>query len=334
MVLNFFNDNILLFKWLGIGLCLVQSGIFSGLNLGLFGISRLGLEVKSQNGDQDASRILNLRKNAHFLLATILWGNVGSNVLLTLISDSFLAGTTAFIISTFGITFFGEIIPQAYLSRTALKSSRFLVPVVRFYQVLLFFIARPTGYLLDLWLGKENTEYFNEDEFIVLLREHAKASDSNVDQLESKGAINFLKLDDIMVKEEGEIIEDTNIIRLRTDKSGNLIFPPVSSIENNNFINRVCSSIQEWIILIDKNNRPKLVLNSLQLLKKIRCNPDTVNNIRKFCIKPFVIEDKNLKLESVLKHINRIIILWTADEKRIITSLDLIEPLLKDITKT
>jgi CBS domain containing-hemolysin-like protein len=54
-------------------------------------------------------------------LATVLWGNVTINVLLTLLSNSVLAGIGAFAFSTIVITLFGEIIPQAYFSRNALR---------------------------------------------------------------------------------------------------------------------------------------------------------------------------------------------------------------------
>jgi CBS domain containing-hemolysin-like protein len=47
-------------------------------------------------------------------LATILWGNVGINVLLTMLSDSVLTGLGAFLFSTIAITVIGEITPQAY----------------------------------------------------------------------------------------------------------------------------------------------------------------------------------------------------------------------------
>jgi CBS domain containing-hemolysin-like protein len=54
-------------------------------------------------------------------LATVLWGNVTINVLLTLLSNSVLAGIGAFAFSTIVITLFGEIVPQAYFSRNALR---------------------------------------------------------------------------------------------------------------------------------------------------------------------------------------------------------------------
>ena len=86
--------------WIGIGLCVLQSGSFSGLNLAVFGVSNLELESQAATGNADAARLLALRKDSNFLLTTILWGNVGTNVLLTLLSDSVLAGATGFVFST------------------------------------------------------------------------------------------------------------------------------------------------------------------------------------------------------------------------------------------
>jgi CBS domain containing-hemolysin-like protein len=125
-----------IFLWLGILFCLSQSAIFSGLTLGLFGLSRLQLEIEVESGNRAAVRVLALRKNANLLLTTLLWGNVGINVLLTLFTDSLLTGVGAFFFSTVCITLFGEILPQAYFSRNALRLGITLYPVVRFYQFL------------------------------------------------------------------------------------------------------------------------------------------------------------------------------------------------------
>ena len=73
--------------WIGIAFCIVQTGIFSGLNLALFSVSRLRLEIEAAGGDGDAVKMLSLRANSNFTLATILWGNVATNVLLTLLSN-------------------------------------------------------------------------------------------------------------------------------------------------------------------------------------------------------------------------------------------------------
>jgi CBS domain containing-hemolysin-like protein len=95
----------------------VQTGIFLGLNLALFSVSRLRLEIEAAGRNGDAVKMLSLSADSNFTLATILWGNVATNVLLTLLSESVLAGVGAFVFSTVAITFLGEIIPQAYFSR-------------------------------------------------------------------------------------------------------------------------------------------------------------------------------------------------------------------------
>src|ERR1700736_3546975 len=105
--------------WLGIVLCTTQSAIFAGLNLAVFSVSKLRLEVEAARGNHDAVIVMELRRDSNFTLATILWGNVTINVLLTLLSASVLTGVAAFIFSTFVITFFGDIIPQAYFARHA-----------------------------------------------------------------------------------------------------------------------------------------------------------------------------------------------------------------------
>jgi metal transporter CNNM len=94
--------------WIGIAFCISQSAMFSGLNLAFFSLSRLQLEMESKSGNKTAQKILALREDSNFLLTTILWGNVSINVLLTLLSDSALAGIFAFMFSTIFITIFGR----------------------------------------------------------------------------------------------------------------------------------------------------------------------------------------------------------------------------------
>ena len=102
-----------LFVWIGIFLCLSQSAMLSGLNLACFSISRLQLEIETSENNKDAIKVLNLRKDSNFLLTTVLWGNMGSNTLLALLSGSVLGGVAAFLFSTVFLTIFAEITTQA-----------------------------------------------------------------------------------------------------------------------------------------------------------------------------------------------------------------------------
>jgi metal transporter CNNM len=189
--------------WIGIAFCIAQTGIFSGLNLALFSVSKLRLEIEAAGGNGDAVTMLGLRADSNFTLATILWGNVATNVLLTLLSESVLAGVGAFVFSTVAITFLGEIIPQAYFSRNALRIAARFAPFLKFYQVMLFVVAKPTALFLNWWLGPESIALLRERDFRALLSKHVEAEGIDVGRLEATGALNFLDLDDIAVLEEG-----------------------------------------------------------------------------------------------------------------------------------
>ena len=76
--------------WIGIAICITQSAFFSGLNLAIFSISKLRLEVEAASGNREAVQLLALRQDSNFTLATVLWGNVTINVLLTLLSLSLI----------------------------------------------------------------------------------------------------------------------------------------------------------------------------------------------------------------------------------------------------
>lgn len=335
---------MLLVKLFGILICLLQSAMFSGLNLGFFGLSRLKLEVQADIGNRDAERILYLRKDAHFLLATLLWGNVASNVLLTLLADSVMAGFIAFIFSTIGITLLGEIFPQAYLSRNALKASVVLVPIIRFYQILLFVIAKPTAALLDAWLGKEKIGYFKEEEIMHMLHRHATSKDSDVDQIETKGAINFLELDDIKLSEEGEIINPLSIIELPVNEKGLPIVPLYERSAQDPFIQRIHASKEKWVIFSNPLNGPMLVLNADQFLRDVMYSKD-VKSIYTYCHRPIIVKKMDVTLGEVIdkfrvrpEHseddvVDNDIILYWRKKKRIITGADILGRLLRGIVR-
>ena len=158
--------------------------------------------------------LLALRKDSNLTLATVLWGNVTVNVLLTLLSDSVLAGIGAFAFSTIVITLFGEIFPQAYFSRNALRMAARFSPLLRVYEVALFPIAKPTAIILNWWLGPEGITFLRERDFRALITRHAGAAGADVSHLEALGALNFLDLDDILVADEGELVDPRSIITL------------------------------------------------------------------------------------------------------------------------
>ena len=172
------------FVWIGIFLCLSQSAMFSGLNLACFSVSRLQLEIQAANDNKDAVKVLRLRRDSNFLLTTILWGNVGVNTLLALLSGSVLGGVAAFVFSTVFITTFAEITPQAYFSRNALRAAALLSPALRFYQVVLYPVARPSAKVLDWWLGPEGVHYLREEILQQYVTKSMGTGDSDIGTFE------------------------------------------------------------------------------------------------------------------------------------------------------
>jgi CBS domain containing-hemolysin-like protein len=233
--------------WLGIVICVVQSGLFAGLNLAVFSLSHLRLQLEADGGNADAARVLELRKNSHQVLSTVVWGNVGTNVLLTLLSDSVLAGLGAFFFSAIVITLLGEIAPQAYFSRNALRMTARFLPFLNFYRVVLFPLAKPTAILLDWWLGKDGIIYFRERD-IRLLIDRSAAAGGDIGRLEATGARNFLDLDDVPVTEEGEPVHAQSIISLPL-QGRRCVLPKFERSPDDPFLRQVDASGKKWIIV-------------------------------------------------------------------------------------
>jgi hypothetical protein len=317
--------------------------MFSGLNLAFFSITKLRLEIESKKNNPHALKVAKLRQDSNFLLTTILWGNVGINVLLTLLSNSVMVGVVAFIFSTFIITFFGEIIPQAYFSRHALKTASLLSPILRFYQILLYPVAKTTAIALDKWLGAEAVQFFDEKDFRELLEIHVKAEESNIAKVEGKGALNFLAIDDVPVVEEGEIVDNNSIIQLPF-MGDNPVFPMIESSQKDPFLKLIQFSQKKWVVITDNNGEPKAILNSDSFLRAALFDDSQFNPLF-YCHRPIVVRDESAKLGEIIpklevhpEHsdddvIDHDIILFWGSQRRIITGSDILGRLMRGIVK-
>jgi metal transporter CNNM len=329
-----------LLTWAGIALCIAQAGIFSGLNLAVFSISRLRLEVETASGNADAARLLNLRADANLMLATILWGNVAANVLLTLLSESVLAGVGAFLFSTVVITLLGEIFPQAYFSRNALHVAGLFKPMLDAYRVLLFPIAKPTAMLLNYWLGPEGLTLFRERDFRALMTKHAEAAETDVGRLEAIGALNFLDLDDVLAREEGELVDPRSVVTLPT-RDGRPVVPKFKCSPDDPFLRQLDASGKKWVIFVDEAGQPHMVLNAHHFLRDALF--DQVSATEAYWHRPIVVTDANTRLGDVIGRMrvkpehpgddvidHDLILVW-GEQKRIITGADLLGRLLRGI---
>lgn len=326
--------------WLGIIACIALSAVFAGLNLAIFSLSQLRLQIEADSGNNDAARVLGLRRNSNQVLATVIWGNVGTNVLLTILSDSVLTGFGAFLFSAVVITFLCEIAPQAYFSRNALRMTTRFLPFLIFWRAALFFVAKPTAMLLDWWLGVERIAYLHERHVRSLVA-RAAASGGDIDKLEAIGVQNFLDLDDLPVTEEGESIHPQSILSL-TLADGRCILPAFSPSPDDPFLQRVNASGKKWVIVTDPNDEPAFVLDLDHFLRDALFKQLDKNQVA-YWHRPIIVRDMKVRLGEVIGRLkvvqerpdddvidHDLILVWGA-QRRIITGSDLLGRLLRGI---
>ncbi len=332
-----------LLTWLGILACLSQSAMLSGLNLGLFSLSRLELTVEARKGDGRAKRLLALREDANLILVTILWGNVGVNVILALLSGSVLGGVAAFLFSTVFITIFAEIIPQAYFTRNALRVVSWLAPVLAVYRVLLYPVARPTAWVLDRWLGGEAVRFLRERDLRQFIQLHMDATDNEIDQVEGQGALNFLELDDVRLEDEGEPLDPDSVLELPFVE-GRPVFPEFRPTAEDAFLQAVNRSAQSWVVIVDPEGEPRLVLNADSFIRDAMFAPGRYKP-QAYCHRPIITRNPETNLGALIQRYrvrpgrsedivdDDVILLW-GEQPRIVTATDIMGRLLRGIARS
>ena len=318
--------------------------MLSGLNLAFFSLSKLELEVEAGKGNPRALRVQRARADANFLLVTILWGNVAVNVLLALLSGSVMAGVVAFLFSTVVITVCGEILPQAYFSRHALKVAALFAPVIRAYQLLLWPVARPTAWALDRWLGPEAIPFYRERDLMRLIRLHMDSDETEIGRVEGIGAMNFLTLDDIPLSEEGEPLHPDSVIALPFTAAGP-IFPEIGHHRHDPFLVRLQRPGTGRVVIVDEAGWPQLVVDTEAFMRAALFDQENFLPLT-FCHRPIVVTDPALNLGAVIhrfrvRRLHRdddvldedVILLWS-EKRRIITGSDILGRLLRGIVRS
>lgn len=177
-----------------LGVLLILSACFSGLNLGMMSLGPHDLKRKMQMGDKRAAKIYPIRKKGNLLLVTLLLGNVAVNAAIAIFMSSVASGLVAGIVSTLLITIFGEILPQAVFSRFALSIGSRIVWLVKIFIFILYPIAAPLAFLLNKLLGDELPTIFSRNELREIISEHSESPDSDIEADESdiaRGAFTF-----------------------------------------------------------------------------------------------------------------------------------------------
>lgn len=191
------NIPIIILEILGL-VCL--SAIFSGLNIALMSLSASELKRKAESGDSKAKKVLPLRRNSHLSLASILFANVAVISASSLVLERHFEGIIAGLISTILIVVFGEVIPQAFFVRFALKFCAFFAPLVKFVIFVTYPISKPIQLILDKLLGHEKSQLHSRHELGLLISEHAD-SESELDEDEIEIMRSTLMLSEKRVRD-------------------------------------------------------------------------------------------------------------------------------------
>lgn len=170
------------------------SGLFSGLTLGLLSLDKAELKRKISLGDKKAEKVYAVRKHGNLLLCTLLLGNVAVNSTLAIFLGSIASGFIGGVIATGLIVIFGEIVPQASISRYALAVGAQTAWIVKVFIYILFPVCFPIAWILDKALGDEMSTIYSKKELMKIVEEHEGSQQSSVDADEKRiisGALSF-----------------------------------------------------------------------------------------------------------------------------------------------
>tara|TARA_B100000508_G_scaffold91716_1_gene71535 strand:+ start:704 stop:1663 length:960 start_codon:yes stop_codon:yes gene_type:complete len=191
------------------------SGLFSGLTLGLLSLDTQSLRRRAKHGNKHAKVIYPVRERGNLLLTTLLLGNVAVNTTLSIFLGSIASGVVAGVTATALIVVFGEIIPQAVISRYALLFGAKTIWFTKLAIVLAYPIAWPIAKLLDWSLGSELPTTYSHKELMDIISEHEDSDLSQIDADEERimhGALQFshMRVREVMTPEDQVVMFDEN----------------------------------------------------------------------------------------------------------------------------
>ncbi|MCA9363032.1 DUF21 domain-containing protein [Candidatus Kaiserbacteria bacterium] len=191
------------------------SGLFSGLTLGLLSLDTQSLARRAKRGDKAAEVIYPVREKGNLLLTTLLLGNVAVNTTLSIFLGSIASGLVAGITATALIVVFGEIIPQAVISRYALWFGAKTILFTKFALILFYPISFPIAKVLDYFLGDELPTTYSKSELMDIISEHEESDLSDLDADEERimhGALQFshMRVREVMTPADKVVSYDEN----------------------------------------------------------------------------------------------------------------------------
>jgi metal transporter CNNM len=194
------------------GALVLLGGAFAGLTIALMGQDEIYLQVIATSGEgaerENAAKVLNLLKRGkHWVLVTLLLGNVITNESLPIVLDRSLGGGWQAVVgSTILIVIFGEIAPQSVCVRFGLPIGAFMAPFVLVLMWLLAPIAWPTAKLLDFLLGEYHGTTYKKAGLKTLVTLHRTIGTSPDERLSKDEVTIISAVLDLKEKPVGSIM--------------------------------------------------------------------------------------------------------------------------------
>ncbi|KAI4157260.1 MAG: hypothetical protein LQ342_008449 [Letrouitia transgressa] len=186
-------------------------GAFAGLTIALMGQDEIYLQVIKTSGEgferKHATKVLTLlKKGKHWVLVTLLLGNVITNETLPIVLDRSLGGGWPAVLgSTVLIVIFGEIIPQSICVRYGLPIGAWMSPLVLVLMYILGPVSWPTAKLLDKLLGEDHGTTYKKAGLKTLVTLH-KSLGAAGEQLNSDEVTIISAVLDLKAKPVGSIM--------------------------------------------------------------------------------------------------------------------------------
>jgi len=194
---------------MGVVILLVcTAGLMSGLTIGLMSLDLTNLEILIKGGQPKeqkyATRLINLVRQHHLLLVTLLLGNAAAMEALPIFLEMLVSPVLAVIFSVTLVLMFGEVIPQAICTRWGLAVGYYTYWIVWVIIVICFPIAWPISKILDWVIGTDHGTFFRRAELKELVTIH-QAPGNNTEKENNHGN-NPLETGEALTKEEVTII--------------------------------------------------------------------------------------------------------------------------------
>jgi metal transporter CNNM len=176
------------------------------------GQDEINLKVLQASGDpaerRNATKVLQLlERGKHWVLVTLLLGNVITNETLPIVLDRSLGGGWQAVLgSTVLIVIFGEIVPQSVCVRFGLPIGAFMAPFTRLLMWLLAPVGYPTALLLDFLLGQDHGTTYKKDGLKTLVTLHRTYGISPTDRLNRDEVTIISAVLDLRAKPVGSIM--------------------------------------------------------------------------------------------------------------------------------